>query len=77
MKRAKHTSDNSHLGDVLQLTAIRMPIELTPYYGKSADNQLTCYNSMELSTKFWLNRFSDKETYFAHLTVYFGYLLEL
>ena len=75
LKRAKRTTDNSRLGDVLSLTAIRMPIELVPYYDKSADSRLTCYNSMELSTKFWLNRFSDKETYFALLSTYIGYLL--
>jgi len=63
--RRSTRSDGSRVGDVLPLSRIRVPVELVPYFGERADPRLTCFNSLEFSTVFFLNKYSDKELYYT------------
>lgn len=62
LRRSLRT-DGSRLGGVLPLGLLRMPVDVPPRFGPSADTRLTSKNSMEWSTEFWLNKFWDKEYY--------------
>ncbi|KAK7042241.1 hypothetical protein R3P38DRAFT_2512149 [Favolaschia claudopus] len=60
LKRATR-ADHSRLGDVVEIEHIRIPAEVIPRFGSQADRRLTPYNSMEISTQFRLNKYSNKE----------------
>jgi hypothetical protein len=61
LKRA--TRMGNRLGAVVPAARIRCAVEVTPFFGETIERRLTCENSMEASTLFNLNTFSDKETY--------------
>lgn len=62
----KHAIRNGErVGDVVPLSHLRSPVHLIPRFGKSANPRLTPHSSYELSTEFWLNRFWNKEIYYA------------
>ena len=58
--RAEH---GVRLGAVIPSSHIRCAADVAPFFGEAIDKRLTCKNSMEASTTFNLNTFSDKETY--------------
>ncbi|KAF8425727.1 hypothetical protein L210DRAFT_3421137 [Boletus edulis BED1] len=64
LKRAKRAS-GERLGDVVPLSQVRVFAHLIPRFGATADTRLTAYNSFEHSTEFYLNKYFDKNTYFA------------
>ncbi|KAF8425394.1 hypothetical protein L210DRAFT_3653181 [Boletus edulis BED1] len=64
LKRAKRAS-GERLGDVVPLSQVRAFAHLIPRFGATADTRLTAYNSFEHSTEFYLNKYFDKNTYFA------------
>ncbi|KAG1812038.1 hypothetical protein EV424DRAFT_1473622 [Suillus variegatus] len=63
LKRAKR-SNGTWIGDIIPVTQFRVPVNVVPCFGASADNRLTPYNSTEHSSEFWLNRYWDKNTFF-------------
>jgi hypothetical protein len=52
-------------GEIVPLTWLRALVELTPVFGKNADNRLTKESSLEYSNEFWLNKYFDKELFYA------------
>jgi len=60
-------SDSSRLGDIVPLSRIRTPAQLTPRFGPRADPHLSSQNSLEFSTAFYLNSYSEKEIYYTGL----------
>jgi hypothetical protein len=65
LKRAKR-ADGSRVGDILPLSWLRAPAPLQPrFIGPAADPRLTKHNSLEYSREFWLNKYSDKDFYYA------------
>jgi hypothetical protein len=64
LKRATR-ADGSRMGDIIPLRQIRSAVELTPCFGSKADIRLTKETSFECSETFWLNKYFDKETYYA------------
>lgn len=57
--------DGTRIGDIIPLSLIRSPAHLIPHFGDVTHNRLTCQNSYELSTEFWLNKYWSKEFYYA------------
>lgn len=64
MKRAKR-ADGGIVGDVLPLDQIRTLAPLIPHFGAAADRRLTSMNSFTYCTEFWLNKYHDKEFFYA------------
>lgn len=63
LKRA-FRSNGTRMGGVVPLSQARIAAPLIPKYGTQADPKLTCHNSLEFSTEFFLNHFFDKELYY-------------
>ncbi|KAH9011301.1 hypothetical protein EDB84DRAFT_1590710 [Lactarius hengduanensis] len=51
------------MGDIIPLTDIAHTVDLVPVYGAQKNPEITAKNSLDLPTNFYLNCFSDKETY--------------
>lgn len=64
LKRSER-SDGTILGDVVPLGQIRTLLSLVPRFGAEANKQLTKETSLEFSREFWLNRYFDKELFYA------------
>ncbi|KZS88527.1 hypothetical protein SISNIDRAFT_417979 [Sistotremastrum niveocremeum HHB9708] len=56
-------SNGSRMGGIVNLSVIRRPAYLIPRFGKNADHRLTCSTSLELSTQFFLNKYTDKHIF--------------
>jgi hypothetical protein len=66
LKRAmRRAADRTsiRIGAVVEANKIRCAVSVEPFFGNEANRALTCTNSLEISTKFNLNTFSDKETF--------------
>lgn len=55
--------DRSPLGDIVPLSRLRVPIELIPSFGEKANAKLTWKNSCKYTSKFFLNKYSNKEIF--------------
>ena len=64
LKRARRT-DGTVIGGVIPLSQIRALVGLVPRFGAEADRHFTKMNSLEYSTEFFLNKYFDKELFFA------------
>ncbi|KAJ7017639.1 hypothetical protein C8F04DRAFT_1214995 [Mycena alexandri] len=64
VKRARR-ADNSAMGDIVPLDRLRVPVELTPRFGKAADRRLSKETSLDLGDDFWLSKWFNKEFFFA------------
>jgi hypothetical protein len=64
LRRSTRT-DGSRLGDIVPLTQLRARVDLTPHFGAKADTRITKENCMEYSSQFWLNKYFEKELFFA------------
>lgn len=64
LKRAIR-SDGRRFGDIVPLSQLRGPVQLTPHFGAKADRRLTMHNSLEYSGEFWLNKYANKEAFWA------------
>lgn len=53
------------VGDIIPLNHIRSPAHLIPRFGKEANPRLTRHTCYELSNEFWLNRYWNKEFFYA------------
>lgn len=57
-----------HMGDIYPITSIREIVDLAPVFGRQMDKHMDCNNSFNVPTSFYLNNFSDKETFHSILT---------
>ena len=64
LKRGKRT-DNSIIGDVVPLRQLRALVDLVPRFYEAAPRALTNKNSSVYSTEFFLNKYFDKEMFWA------------
>ena len=64
LKRALR-ADGSRIGDIVPLSRLRIPVEIIPRFGKKADLRLTRHNSLEYTSEFYLNKYSDKEILYS------------
>ena len=53
------------LGDIIPLTQLRAFADVIPRFGAQADHQLTKQTNLAYSMEFWLNKYFNKETFFA------------
>lgn len=61
--------DGSRKGGIVPLSQCRVPIELTPRFHEKADPRLTKYNSLEISSEYWVDKYFHKELFWGlHLT---------
>jgi len=58
-------ADNSLLGDAIPLHQLRGLVSLIPRFGAKADSRLTPTNSLAYSNEFWLNKYFNKELFYA------------
>lgn len=64
LKRARR-ADNSLMGDIIPLANVRALAALTPIFGDKADQHFSKETSLEYGSQFWLNKYIDKEFYYA------------
>lgn len=64
LKRAKR-HDGTILGDVVPLAHVRALASLIPRFGKAAEKRLTRESSLEHSLEFRLNKYINKEFFYA------------
>jgi hypothetical protein len=64
LKRSRR-HDNTTIGDVVPLGQLRVLLDLIPRFGADADRRLTKETSLEFSLEFWLNRYFEKELFYA------------
>ena len=64
MKHAHH-HDQSLMGDVVPLVQLCSLVELPLLFGENADNRLMKESSLEYSTHFWLDKYLNKEFFYA------------
>lgn len=64
LKRARR-NDGNIMGDVVPLSQLRALIDLVPRFGAEADKRLTKETALEYSSEFWLNKYFDKELFYA------------
>ena len=64
LKRARR-STGEIMGDVVPLSQLRTLINLVPRFGPVADSRLTMETSLEWSSEYWLNKYFDKELFYA------------
>jgi len=57
--------DGSIIGDVISLSQLRALVKLTLVFGVKADLRLTKESSLEYSVHFWLDKYFDKELFYA------------
>ncbi|KAG1870221.1 hypothetical protein DFJ58DRAFT_723118 [Suillus subalutaceus] len=68
LRRARR-ANNDRIGDVIPITQIVAPVHLIPRFGPKADPRLTMQSSINHATEFYLNKFWNKELFFAlHVT---------
>ena len=58
-------SNGIRVGDIIPLQHIRSPAHAIPRFGKEANSRLTVRTSYELSNEFWLNKYWNKEIFYA------------
>ena len=63
-------SDGNHIqmGDIVPLTDMCEVVELVPWYGQHMDNGFNSNTSLELADSFYINNFTDKETFHTILS---------
>lgn len=64
LKRARR-SDGELVGDIVPLDQIRALVDIVPRFGLKADPHFTKVNSTLQSNEFWLNKYFDKELFYA------------
>ena len=62
LRHAKRMN-GQHKGDVVPLGQLRAFAHLIPCYGASADPHLMSFNSFKHSSKFYLNKYFNKDIY--------------
>ncbi|KAI0244974.1 hypothetical protein BJV78DRAFT_1142961, partial [Lactifluus subvellereus] len=67
LQQVRHPNQNIAV-EIIPLKQVRALVELVPVFGEAADRRLTKETSLEYSRQFWLDKYFDKELYYA-LTV--------
>ncbi|KAF9050530.1 hypothetical protein BJ165DRAFT_1342609 [Panaeolus papilionaceus] len=66
LKRATRSGNHAALlGDIIPLDQLCALVDIVPRFGGKANPGLTHLNSLQFSTEFWLNKYFDKELYYA------------
>jgi len=63
--RRAFRADNSLLGDIVPLRQLRSLVSLVPRFGAKADPRLNKTNTLACSNEFWLNKYFNKELFYA------------
>jgi len=58
-------SNGSRVAEVIPLRHIHSLTHVIPHFGKEANPWLTHHTSYELSNEFWLNKYWNKEFFYA------------
>ena len=58
-------SNGVQVGDIIPLRHICSPAHAIPHFGKEANSRLALHTSYELSNEFWLNKYWNKEFFYA------------
>jgi hypothetical protein len=61
-------SNGTHMGDIAHLIDVRETVELVPWYSMKMDRHLNSDTSLELTDSFYMNNFTDKETFHTILS---------
>lgn len=61
-------NDGQPLGDVVPLDDVHQVVQLVPKFSTRVPHNMSCDNSLEISGKFCINLFMDKETFHAILS---------
>ncbi|KAI6018727.1 hypothetical protein BKA83DRAFT_4496207 [Pisolithus microcarpus] len=64
LKRVVHAS-GSYFGDIFPLDQISSFAHIVPWFGETADKRLTYMNACHASQSFYLNRYFDKDFFYA------------
>jgi hypothetical protein len=64
LKRSRR-SNGTTMGDVVPLGQLRTLLDIVPRFGADANKQLTKETSLEFSLEFWLNKYFEKELFYA------------
>ena len=64
LKRSQR-SNRTIMGDVVPLGHVRTLLDLVPRFGADAHKQLTKETSLEFCLEFWLNKYFEKELFYA------------
>ena len=57
--------NGSRVGYIIPLHHIRLPAHLIPCFGREVNPRLTRHTCNELSNKFWLNKYWNKQCFYA------------
>lgn len=58
-------SNGTPIGDIVPLNQLQSLVDLTPRFGAKADTRFDKTNSLACATEFWLNKYFDKDLFFA------------
>lgn len=61
-------ANGDRMGDIFKLEDIREILELVPCFGEIMREGINCNNSLEMMESYYINNFSDKETFHAVLS---------
>jgi hypothetical protein len=64
LKRAKH-ANGEEIGGIIPLDQLRSLVDIAPRFGERADPRFTNASSLTYATEFWLNKYFDKELFYA------------
>ena len=58
-------NNGSRVGDIIPLRHLRSPVHVIPRFGREANPRLTRHTVYELSNEFWLNKYWNKDIFYA------------
>ena len=58
-------ANGKYFGNVIPLNQLRAPVNLVPRFRKTENKCLSSKNSMALSEEFWLNKYWEKDFFYA------------
>ena len=58
-------NNGTRVGDIIPLRHLRSPVHAIPHFGREANPRLTRHTAYELSNEFWLNKYWNKEIFYA------------
>jgi hypothetical protein len=53
------------MGDIVPLAQLRTLVDLVPHFGKQVNRQLAKEAVLEYTSEFWLNKYFEKELFYA------------
>ena len=66
-----YRSDSTYVGNIIPLSQLHGPVQLTPVFGDMVDSHLTAYNSFHFSTQYHLNTYLYSRLLFWEILVIF------